>query len=53
MDSKVEGNIQRREGIMNIQVWRMGGGQMREGERVRDKERKVLTPVIALMYNLI
>ena len=36
-----------------MNVWWMGGGGRREGERVRDKERLVLTPVIALMYDLI
>ena len=45
-DSKVEGNIQKGEG-MNV---RRG---TREGERIRDKERLVLTPVVALMHDLI
>ena len=30
-----------------------GGRGMREGERIRDKERLVLTPVVALMHDLI
>ena len=36
-----------------MNVWWMGEGGMREGERIRDKERFVLTPVIALMHDLI
>ena len=45
MESKVKGNIQRGDGV--ITVWGMGEGGMGMGERV------VLTPVIALMYDLI
>ena len=41
MDSKVEGNIQRGEGVMNVQ--RVGGG-WRDGDRERG--RLVLTPVV-------
>ena len=54
MDSKVEGNIQRGEhterGRYNerIEDGRGGGKEWREGQ-----ERLVLTPVIALMYDLI
>ena len=51
MDSKVDGNKWRGEGVMKVQ-WEEGGGT-RDRDRARERKRLVLTPVIALMYDLI